>query len=224
VPAVAAGTITTKEDRMTADTRRWVPVAAALSLVLGGGCAQCKKFAYEGFGRDRSQQPERVIAALGIKPGDRIADLGAGGAYFTFRFADAVGETGMIYAIDVDPDMVEYLKSRAAADGYRNVEVIQATGDDPGLPPASIDLLFTCNTYHHLADRSAYFARAKAALRPGGRVAIIDMNGAGWFSWLFGHSTAPETIRSEMEAAGYRLEEQPDFLSQQRFLIFAAAS
>ncbi len=214
--------ISCAKPRMTLCTRLWALVAA-LSLVLGSGCAQCKRFAYEGFGRDRSQQPERVIAALGIEPGDRVADLGAGGGYFTFRLADAVGSTGRVYAIDVDPDMVDYLRQRAA-DGYRNVEVIQAATDDPGLPAESIDLLFTCNTYHHLADRADYFARAKAALRPGGRVAIIDMNGTGWFSWLFGHSTAPDTIRSEMEAAGYRLEQQHDFLSQQGFFVFAAMS
>jgi len=208
---------------MRARMRLWAP-AAFLTLLLGSGCAQYKKFAYEGFGRDRSQQPERVIAALNLEPGDRVADLGAGGGYFTFRLADAVGATGAVYAIDIDPDMVNYLKHRAAADGYRNVEVIEASPDDPRLPTASIDLLFTCNTYHHLADRIAYFARAKSALRAGGRVAIIDLSGAGWFSWLFGHSTAPDTIRTEMEAAGYRLEQQHDFLDEQSFLVFGAAS
>jgi arsenite methyltransferase len=203
--------------------RRWRLPLCTLSLLLASGCATCKRFAYEGFGRDRSQQPDRVIAALGLKPGDRVADLGAGGGYFTFRLADAVGSTGRVYAIDVDPDMVAYLRTRATDDGYENVEVLQATADDSGLPAASVDLLFTCNTYHHLNDRTAYFARAGAALRPGGRVAIIDYNGSGWFSWLFGHTTSTETIRSEMEAAGYRLADQHDFLSQQGFLVFAGS-
>jgi ubiquinone/menaquinone biosynthesis C-methylase UbiE len=197
----------------------WAPVCA-LSLVMAGGCAKWKKFAYEGFNRDSSQQPERVIAALDLKPGDRVADLGAGGGYFTFRFADAVGPTGRVYAIDVDPDMIEYLKTRAAADGYQNVEVRAATADDAGLPPDSVDLLFTCNTDHHLDDRSAYFARTRSTLRPGGRVAIIDMNGTGWFSWLFGHATPADTVRAEMQAAGYQLAEQHDFLDGQSFLVF----
>jgi len=192
----------------------------ALVLLLGGGCARWKKFAYEGFDRDRDQQPERVVEVLLLKPGDRVADLGAGGGYFTFRFAEAVGPTGRVYAVDIDPDMTDYLRTRAAEEGYGNVEVIAATADNSGLAANSIDLLFTCNTYHHLEEHTAYFQRAAAALRPGGRVAIIDLNGSGWFSWLFGHSTPAEKIRSEMAAAGYRLVEQPDFLSQQSFLIF----
>jgi predicted methyltransferase len=201
--------------------RRWRLPLCALALLLASGCATCKRFAYEGFGRDRAQQPERVIAALGVKPGDRVADLGAGGGYFTFRLADAVGPTGRVYAIDVDPDMVAYLQARAAEERYENVEVIQATTDNPGLPAESVDLLFTCNTYHHLGDRTAYFARAGATLRPGGRVAIIDYDGSGWFSWLFGHATGAETIRAEMEAAHYHLSHQHDFLAQQSFLVFS---
>lgn len=199
---------------------RTLALLLGLSLLLSSGCARWKKFAYEGFDRDRDQQPERVLAALKLKPGDHVADLGAGGGYFTFRFADAVGPTGRVYAIDVDPDMIDYLRTRAAQEGYANVEVIAAAADNPGLAPGSIDLLFTCNTYHHLEDRTAYFQRAAAALRPGGRVAIIDMNGSGWFSWLSGHGTSADTIRAEMTAAGYRLVEQPDFLQQQSFLIF----
>jgi ubiquinone/menaquinone biosynthesis C-methylase UbiE len=202
---------------------RWA-APCALSLIVAGGCAKWKKFAYEGFNRDSAQQPGRVIATLDLQPGDRVADLGAGGGYFTFRLADAVGPTGRVYAIDVDPDMIEYLKTRVAADGYRNIEVVAAPEDDPGLPAASIDLLFTCNTYHHLADRTAYFARARSALRPGGRIAIIDMDGSGWFSWLFGHATPADAVRAEMQAAGYQLVQQHDFLDGQSFLVFRAPS
>jgi arsenite methyltransferase len=195
---------------------------AAVSLALMSSCATWKKFAYEGFGRDRTQQPERVISALGLQPGQQVADLGAGGGYFTFRLADAVGPTGKVYAIDIDADMTEYLEREVVARGAHNVEVVQATADDPGIPAHSVDLLFTCNTYHHIGERVAYFAHAGRVLRPGGRVAIIDLNGSGWFSWLFGHSTKPETIRSEMESAGYRLDRQYDFLSQQSFQVFSA--
>jgi SAM-dependent methyltransferase len=201
---------------------RCAGLAAVLTVValLCGGCAASKKFAYEGWGRDRAQQPERVVEALRIAPGSRVADLGAGGGYFTFRFADAVGADGRVYAIDIDPDMLGYLRERVAEDGYGNVEVVEASGDDPHLPAGGVDLLFTCNTYHHLQDREAYFARLQPALRPDGRVAIVEYDGSGFFGWLFGHATSPETIRTEMEAAGYRLAEQHDFLSDQSFLIF----
>lgn len=195
----------------------------AVLAVLWGGCASWKKFGYEGWGRDRDQQPERVLAALGITPGMRVADLGAGGGYFTFRFAAAVGADGIVYAIDVDPDMLGYLREQVEARGLGNVEVIAAALDSPNLPLDSVDLLFTCNTYHHLGDRAAYFRRLRPVLRPGARVAIIDHDGRGWFGWLFGHATTAATIGAEMEAAGYRLQAQHDFLSQQSFLIFVPA-
>lgn len=202
--------------------RNWtMPVVAA--TLLWAGCAGWKRFAYEGWGRDRAQQPARVLAALDLAPGAQVADLGAGGGYFTFRFADAVGPTGRVYAIDVDPDMLAYLREQAQARGLTNVEVIAAAPDDPRLPPDGVDLLFTCNTYHHLQDRTAYFARLRPALRPGGRVAIVDYDGRGWFGWLFGHATAAATIRDEMTAAGYRLVASYDFLAQQSFQIFAPA-
>src|SRR5262250_1992668 len=111
-------------------------------LLFGSGCARWKKFAYEGFGRDRSQQPERVIAALNLKPGDRVADLGAGGGYFTFRLADAVGPTGRVFAVDVDDDMLAYLRDRVAAESRVNVQVVRAEPDDPQLPDGRIDLVF----------------------------------------------------------------------------------
>jgi arsenite methyltransferase len=202
------------------DGRSSLSVAALAVLVLGGGCAELKRFAYQGIGRDRWQQPEAVVAALEIAPGARVADLGAGGGDFTFRLADAVGPDGRVYAVDTDPDMIAYLRDRVVREGRGNVEVVRAAADDPGLP-APVDLVFTCNTYHHLTDRTAYFTRLARHLRPDGRVAIVEQDGRGWFARLFGHATPPEQIRAEMTAAGYRLERAPDFLPTQSFLVFA---
>jgi trans-aconitate methyltransferase len=106
----------------------------------------------------------------------------------------------------------------------RNVAVIAAATDTPNLPADSVDLLFTCNTYHHLSDRSEYFRRLAPSLRPGARVAIIDQDGRGWFGWLFGHATPADTIRAEMEAAGYRLAARYGFLSSQSFQVFTRAT
>jgi SAM-dependent methyltransferase len=125
-----------------------------------------------------------------------------------------------VYATDVDAGLNAYLEERAQEEGRENIEVVLAGYDDPRLPPASIDLLFTCNTYHHLENRSDYFSRARQYLRPGGRVAIIDYNGEGWFP-LARHATPREEVVSEMEEAGYRLEEEFDFLPKQNFLVFA---
>lgn len=200
---------------------RIATVGIAVLVLLAGGCARCKRAAYAGWGRDRWQQPERVVETLGIVSGQRIADLGAGGGYFTFRLAEAVGDSGLVYAVDVDADMTGYLEARVAEEGVPNVEVVLAEYDDPLLPDAGVDLIFTCNTYHHLEDRPAYFARVRRALRPGGRVAIVEYEPRGWLQRVFPHSTPTELIRDEMARAGYRLEGEHDFLDRQSFLIFA---
>ncbi len=205
------------------DRMRRAVVALVLLVPFGAGCTAWKRLAYEGFGRDAWQQPERVVNELGLKPGDEVADLGAGSGYFAFRLADAVGPSGRVYAVDIDKGMLEYLTAQASERGYRNVDMVLAVPDDPRLPEAGIDLIFVCDTYHHLDDRVAYFRHAARYLRPGGRVAIVDFNDRSGFPWLSGHWSPADQIRSEMEAAGYRLERQPDFIDRQSFLIFSRA-
>lgn len=199
---------------------RFLGVLVALLAMLASGCARAKRFAYEGFGRDGWQQPEKVIDSLGIRAGDRIADVGAGGGYFTFRLAEATGPEGRVYAVDVDRDMTEYLEERARDEGAENVEVILAQYHDPLLQEGGVDLVFTCNTYHHIQNRSDYFANVQKYLRTGGRVAIVEYVPEGWFQRIFPHSTSAEEIRREMEQAGYDLEQEHGFLSRQSFLVF----
>ncbi|HEY5657083.1 MAG TPA: methyltransferase domain-containing protein [Myxococcota bacterium] len=191
---------------------RWI-AAAMLSAALCAGCGALKRFAYEGIGRDAWQKPEEVIALLGIRAGDHVADLGAGGGYFTFRLADAVGADGRAYAVDVDDDMIRYLRRRVDERGYANIEVMRAESDRTGLPENAIDLLFTCNTYHHLTDRVRYFEAVLDALEPAGRVAILE--------YAQGHHATPrDTIVYEMTRAGYRLAAEHDIVEQQSFLVF----
>jgi ubiquinone/menaquinone biosynthesis C-methylase UbiE len=166
---------------------------AALAVVacLLGGCGPLKRLSYEGFGRDAWQQPERVVAALGIAPGDRVADLGSGSGYFTIRLAPAVGSAGKVYAVDVDPEMNGYLRDRLAREKIANVEVILGRPEDPLLPDGGVDLVVTVDTYHHIEDRPVYFRNLRRDLAPGGRVAVIDYDGRkGWFVWLTGHHAA----------------------------------
>ena len=201
---------------------RRLALAAAIALALaGGGCAAGKRFAYEGVDRDEWQQPEAVIALLGIGPGDHVADLGAGGGYFTFRLAEAVGESGRVYAVDVDDDMDDYLTQQARERGAANVAVVRGEFDDPKLPDGEIDLLFTCNTYHHIADRSAYFRRVLVDLAPNGRVAIVEYDGrGGWFARTFGHFTPADAIAREMREAGYKQIANHELLPRQSFQVF----
>lgn len=200
---------------------RLVLLAAVLASL--AGCASVKRWAYEGGDRDSWQKPATVIASLQLKPGDAVADIGAGSGYFTSPLADAVGPKGRVYAVDIDEDMINLLRQRVADEGRDNIEIIVGRTDDPTLPAESVDLIFTCNTYHHIEDRSAYFRNVKKYLKPGGRVAIIDLNEKSWFAYLFAHWTPAEEIRQEMEAAGYRREVELDFLDYQSFQIFSVA-
>lgn len=206
------------------DRTRGAVLVLVLLVLFGAGCVALKRLAYEGFGRDSWQQPERVIGELGLRPGDQVADLGAGSGYFTFRLADAVGASGRVYAVDIDSAMLDYLTQQAIERGYRNIEPVLAAPDDPRLPEAGIDLIFICDTYHHLDDRVAYFRHAARYLRPSGRIAIVDFNDRWWFTWLIGHWSPADQIRREMQAAGYRLDSEHDVVERQSFLIFSRAS
>jgi ubiquinone/menaquinone biosynthesis C-methylase UbiE len=208
---------------MFRNPRHFLKFVLAFCL-LAGGCAHLKQCAYEGIGRDDWQQPQKVIAALKIQPGAVVADLGSGSGYFTFRLADAVGPGGKVYAVDVDPDMIELVAKAAKDKDQSNIETILAKPENPLLPKAGVDLIFTSNTYHHIDDRVAYLANLRQFLRPGGRIAIIEFDRRGWLQGLLRHYTPSEFIQREMEQAGYRLQENFDFLDRQSFLIFAPKS
>jgi ubiquinone/menaquinone biosynthesis C-methylase UbiE len=203
---------------MTPRFRGSLFLAAVLVLA---GCTNLKRLAYEGFGRDDWQKPDQVVQSLNIRPGDRVADLGSGSGYFTFRLAQAVGPAGKVYAVDVDRGLSEDLAERAQKEGLRNIETVLARHDDPLLPGPGVDLIFTSNTYHHIEARVKYFADAGKYLRPDGRIAIVDFNGNYWFERLIGHYTATAAVKKEMEEAGYRLDRDFDFLERQSFLIFS---
>jgi ubiquinone/menaquinone biosynthesis C-methylase UbiE len=200
---------------------RLAVVALLAAGVATAGCGRLKRAAYAPGDRDEWQMPDRVIEALAIAPGSRVADIGAGGGYFTFRLARAVGPDGVVYAVDVDEEMLDYIAGRAAEEGLTNVETRTAQAGDPNLPDGEIDLVFTSNTYHHLPDRTAYFAQLRRDLAPDGRVAIVEFVETGWLSRWFGHNTNPEIIRDELSAAGYELVVDHDFLPRQSFAVFA---
>jgi ubiquinone/menaquinone biosynthesis C-methylase UbiE len=176
-----------------------------------------KSFAVSGPGRDRWQQPDRVVAALALDEGNRVADLGAGGGYFTFPLARAVGPQGAVYAVDTDADMSLLVNQQAAADNAGNVVTVAAQAGDPALPE-TVDLVLTVNAFHHLPEPGTYFATLAKYLEPDGRVAVIEAR-PKWF--LFGHATEPATIATAMADAGYTLAERHDFLPRQSFQIFA---
>jgi len=197
---------------------------AALGVVVGWlNRTELKLWVYEGGGRDRWQHPDEVMRALAISPGAQVADIGAGGGYFTLRFARAAGPTGRVFAVDIDAELLRRVAERAQSERLANVETILAKPDDPLLPSGGVDLIFLCNTYHHLDNRVEYFRRVRSSLRPGGRLAVVELRGEGWLAKIFPHATRRDVLQSELGSAGYRLEKQFDFLSRQHFLIFVPA-
>jgi SAM-dependent methyltransferase len=175
--------------------------------------------------RDADQKPAQVVEALAVRPGMAIADLGSGSGYFTRRFAEAVTETGKVYAVDVEPEMLAYVKdSLAHLHLPATVDFVLARPDNPRLPMDSVDLIFVCNTYHHLENRPAYFEHLKSALRPNGRVAIVDFyhdERSGDLGFSKEHLVRRESVLEEMRKAGYRLIREHTFLPRQYFLEFA---
>jgi ubiquinone/menaquinone biosynthesis C-methylase UbiE len=192
-------------------------------LVCLAGCAQLKGCAYQGINRDAWQQPQRVLESLKIAPGMIVADVGAGGGYFTFKLARAVGPSGKVYAVDVDREMIDLITDRAREENAANIATIVGAADDPRLPASGVDLIFTANTYHHIENRVRYFANLRKYLRPGGRIAVIDFDRRGWLEGLLRHYTPKEFIQREMEQAGFVMQQDLEFLDRQSFLIFAPA-
>ncbi len=195
--------------------------AASLALLAALACTpEMKARAYAGGDRDDWQQADRVVSSLGLQPGDVVADLGAGGGYFTFLLAEAVGPSGIVYAIDIDEAMNQHLANLAKERGVTNIRTVLATPEDPRIPATGVDLVFTSNTYHHLEDRPAYFRRLATRIREGGRLAVLDYKKEGFVPGVLGHSTEASIIQRELERAGYRLDERFDFVEKQNFLIF----
>ena len=178
--------------------------------------ALVKSCAYSGCNRKRWQRPRQVLEALDLQPGDRVADLGSGGGYFTLKLARAVGPDGRVYAVDTDGDMLPLVAQRARDSGLDNVVTVAARTGDPDLPEP-VDLVLVVDAFHHLPDHEAYLRTLAGHVRPAGRVAVIEAL-PRWFR--FGHATDPDTIRATMTAAGFVPAATHEFLPSQSFHVF----
>jgi ubiquinone/menaquinone biosynthesis C-methylase UbiE len=174
--------------------------------------------------RDEYQKPHEVLAALALKPGETIADIGSGSGYFTLRFAAHVGETGRVFAVDVDPDMVRHLNRRLRDAGVRNVQTVLAEPDDPLLPDRSVDRFVVVNTWHHIEKPAEYLALMKRMLKPGGQVVMIDFHKRELpFGPPLEMKIAREDLVAQMAAHGFKLAREHAFLPHQYFLVFTPA-
>lgn len=148
------------------------------------------------------QHPVEVTQLVGITPGQTVADLGTGTGYFLPYLSVAVGPSGHVLALDSEPAMVEHVRARTAREGIANVEARAVAADDPGLAPESVDHVLVVDTWHHFADRAAYAARLRAALRPGGSVVVVDFTQESAHGPPVEARVLAETVAGELTQAG----------------------
>lgn len=170
------------------------------------------------------QKMDLIFAALALRTGERVAEIGAGSGYFTIPIAREVGPTGLVWAVDVVPEMLDHLARRLRMERIENVRPVKAERDDPALPARSVDTILLIDTLHYVADRVAYATRLRATLTARGRVVIIDYRPKPWSERPWGpppeQQIPRETIDAEMAEAGYRAVESFEFLPEQYFVIY----
>ena len=173
---------------------------------------------FEDPGRDKRLQIDRVMDLLGLKAGSTVADIGAGGGWFSVRAARRVGPKGRVIAEDINPKGIAYIQQRAQREHLDNIETILGKPDDPKLTPGSVDAALMLKVYHEIARPAAVLANLRAAMKPGARFGIIDRNGNG-----ANHGLDEAILRAEVEHAGFRQVARYDFTKadgQDYFLIF----
>jgi ubiquinone/menaquinone biosynthesis C-methylase UbiE len=171
---------------------------------------------FDSPGREERLQIDRVMNILGIASGKTVADIGAGSGWFTVRAARRVGDSGVVYAVDINPDAIQYIASRAKKENLHNVQPNLGKPDDP-LLPAKVDAVLLLKTYHEVAQPITLLRNLRASLAPGARVGVIDRNGNGE-----NHGVAKDIVIREANQAGYRLLQQYDFVKDgmDYFLVF----
>lgn len=175
----------------------------------------------EGPDRDAWQQPGRIMDALGIGDGSTVADLGAGGGWFTVRIARRVGPNGLVYAEDVQRQMIESIDRRVRREGFRNVRTVLGTYTDPKLPAESCDAVLIVDAYHEVEDRVGLLRNVRAALTPNGRLGIVDFKGDGGGPGPdLDERVDPAVVIADAERAGLRVIARETFLPYQYLLIF----
>jgi predicted methyltransferase len=176
---------------------------------------------FEDPKRDEKLQPNRVMDILGIKEGSTVADIGAGSGWFTVRAARRVGNSGAVYAVDINRDYLDYIEKRAKRENLANIRVTLGKDDDPLLPEKSMDAVLLLKTYHEVAQPIHLLKRTRDAMRVGALLGIIDRNGKG-----DDHGLDKEVVIKEAERAGFVLVDQYDFVKPDNldyFLVFRAA-
>ena len=173
---------------------------------------------FEYKDRDQKLHVTLVMDILGINQGKTVADIGAGSGWFSVRAARRVTSSGLVYAVDISPEAIQYIQQRVQREGIGNIRVIRSKPDDPLLPAESIDAVLLLKTYHEVAEPVTLLRNLRKALRPNARLGIIDRNGNGE-----DHGVSRGVVVREAAQAGYRLVSEYDFVKsdgEDYFLVF----
>ncbi len=169
--------------------------------------------------REAWQKPDRVVELLGLEPGDVACDVGAGPGYLALRMARVVGPTGAVYAIDVDPRMIEAISRRLAAAGIENVHPILSDARRGALPPRRCRVILVVNAFHHFPDGAAYLRKLGGRLAPGGRIVIVDFHRRKLpVGPPVGHKVSRADVAAAANRAGLEVARERRFLPYQYFL------
>jgi SAM-dependent methyltransferase len=178
----------------------------------------------EGPQRVDYQKPDEVMAALALKPGERVADIGAGSGYFTIPVAKAIGPSGVVWAVEIKQPLLDHIQKVAQKEKLANVRLKLVREDDPQLPAAGVDTVLIVNTWHHIRNRSEYAKKLRAALAPGGRVVIVDHilepGGERPRGLRPEHVLSREMTDAEFAEAGLKPIKVHDFLPGQCFVEY----
>lgn len=178
----------------------------------------------ESSDRAEWQKPEQVIAALELRLGERVADLGCGPGYFTLLLAEAVGPAGTVWGVDIEPAMLARLREHIRDRKIENIRTVHCSEDDPGLPAGQADTIFIVNTYHHFEYRPVYVSKLQRALASGGRIVIIDFVPKSRQERGFGPrlemQLSRKTVDAELATSGFYPAAEHGFLPEQYFVEY----
>ncbi len=224
-PPPGANAITLTAPSAIAPTPAPIPSGPAANSYLGRPIAKPMSFLGSDWldrpDRAQTEQPDKVVDALHVVPGSTVADVGAGTGYFSIRIARKVLPGGRVIATDIQPQMLKMLEANAKTAGVENITTVLCTETDAKLPLASIDLALMVDVYHELARPAETLAQVRAALKPGGRVALVEYRGEDATVPIKPeHKTTLAQLRLELGRAGFALTEDLEFLKHQRVVIF----
>ncbi len=174
----------------------------------------------ERIEREQEEAVSKTIAAMPLKPGDYVADIGAGTGYYTFKIAPEL-TSGKVFAVELQPELIEYLNNKKAESNTQNLTVVKSTEKSVNLPQNSIDLAFMVDVYHELAYPQEVLQSIYKALKPGGKLLLLEYRAEDSnvpIKTL--HKMSVTQVNKELNANGFKLSDRKDFLPWQHFLLY----